>query len=176
MLTVPEAARRVGRNPETVRRWIRERKLVAAKVGHQHVIDEDDLSAFMAGPVRGGPATLTASYAPTTPSSVANEWLPAVVGRIVRLVDPVRIVLFGSRGSGSPGSDSDYDLLVVLDEAPDRRATEIAILGAIADLPISKDVVLATPEEVGSAPSLIGDILRAAVLSGRTVYERSGPR
>jgi excisionase family DNA binding protein len=46
MLTVPEAARRVGRNPETVRRWIREGKLVARKVGTQHVIDEDALAAF----------------------------------------------------------------------------------------------------------------------------------
>lgn len=43
MLTVPEAARRVGRNPETVRRWIREGKLHARKVGTQHVIEEADL-------------------------------------------------------------------------------------------------------------------------------------
>lgn len=43
-LTVPEAARRVGRNPETIRRWIREGKLRATKVGTQHVLDEDDLS------------------------------------------------------------------------------------------------------------------------------------
>jgi excisionase family DNA binding protein len=45
MLTVPEAARRVGRNPETVRRWIREGKLRATKVGTQHVIEEADLQA-----------------------------------------------------------------------------------------------------------------------------------
>lgn len=45
MLTVPEAARRVGRNPETVRRWIREGRLRARKVGTQHVIEEDDLRA-----------------------------------------------------------------------------------------------------------------------------------
>jgi excisionase family DNA binding protein len=42
-LTVPEAARRVGKNPETVRRWIREGKLRARKVGTQHVIEEADL-------------------------------------------------------------------------------------------------------------------------------------
>lgn len=46
MLTVPEAARRAGRNPETVRRWIREGRLRATKVGTQHVIDENDLEAF----------------------------------------------------------------------------------------------------------------------------------
>jgi excisionase family DNA binding protein len=43
MLTVPEAAKRVGRDPETVRRWIRSGKLRAHKVGTQHVIDEHDL-------------------------------------------------------------------------------------------------------------------------------------
>lgn len=43
MLTVPEAASRAGRNPETIRRWIREGKLRARKVGTQHVIEEEDL-------------------------------------------------------------------------------------------------------------------------------------
>lgn len=47
MLTVPEAARRVGRNPETVRRWIREGRLPARKVGTQHVIEESDLRAML---------------------------------------------------------------------------------------------------------------------------------
>ena len=47
MLTVPEAARRTGRNPETIRRWIREGKLPARKVGTQHVIEEVDLASLV---------------------------------------------------------------------------------------------------------------------------------
>lgn len=43
MLTVPQAADRVGRDPETVRRWIRSGKLRSQKVGTQHMIDEEDL-------------------------------------------------------------------------------------------------------------------------------------
>ena len=43
MLTVPQAARRVRKNPETVRRWIREGKLASRKIGTQHVIEETDL-------------------------------------------------------------------------------------------------------------------------------------
>jgi len=46
MLTVPEAARRVHKDPETVRRWIRSGKLRSQKVGTQHIIDENDLAAF----------------------------------------------------------------------------------------------------------------------------------
>ena len=47
MLTVPEAARRVGRDPETIRRWIRSGRLPARKVGTQHVIEEPDLLAVV---------------------------------------------------------------------------------------------------------------------------------
>jgi excisionase family DNA binding protein len=47
MLTVPEAARRVDRDPETVRRWIRSGKLRSRKVGTQHLIDEEDLELFV---------------------------------------------------------------------------------------------------------------------------------
>ena len=47
MITVPEAARRAGRNPETIRRWIREGKLRARKIGTQHVLEEDDLEAVL---------------------------------------------------------------------------------------------------------------------------------
>jgi excisionase family DNA binding protein len=46
MLTVPEVAKRTGRNPETIRRWIRQGKLRASKVGTQHVIEERDLEAM----------------------------------------------------------------------------------------------------------------------------------
>lgn len=49
MLTVPEAARRAGRNPETIRRWIRAGRLRSQKIGTQHVIDERDLDALLAG-------------------------------------------------------------------------------------------------------------------------------
>ena len=49
MLTVPEAARRVGRNPETVRRWIRSGRLHSKKVGTQWVIEDDDLRALLSG-------------------------------------------------------------------------------------------------------------------------------
>jgi excisionase family DNA binding protein len=48
MLTVPQAASRAGRDPETIRRWIRSGRLRSTKVGTQHVIEDEDLSALLA--------------------------------------------------------------------------------------------------------------------------------
>jgi excisionase family DNA binding protein len=58
MITVPEAARRAAKDPETVRRWIRSGRLPARKVGTQHVIDEQDLENLLrADEVVGVPAS-----------------------------------------------------------------------------------------------------------------------
>lgn len=42
-VTVPQAAGLSGRNPETIRRWIRSGKLRAERFGTQYLIDYDDL-------------------------------------------------------------------------------------------------------------------------------------
>ncbi len=53
-LTVPQAARRTGRHPETIRRWIREGKLRARKIGTQHLIEEKDLDVLLRADVLPG--------------------------------------------------------------------------------------------------------------------------
>lgn len=59
-VTVPEAARRAGRSPETVRRWIWSGRLPSQKVGNQHLVDTDalDLMAGVVEPGRGPLATV----------------------------------------------------------------------------------------------------------------------
>lgn len=46
MITVREAARRAGRNPETIRRWIREGKLASRKVDAHADPNDDPLEVF----------------------------------------------------------------------------------------------------------------------------------
>jgi excisionase family DNA binding protein len=55
MITVPEAAKRAGKDPETIRRWIRTGKLPAHKIGTQHVIEEGDLAPLLEDAEQGIP-------------------------------------------------------------------------------------------------------------------------
>ncbi len=49
LITVREAARVCGRNPETVRRWIWDEKLPAEKLGNQLFIRRSALDSFCRG-------------------------------------------------------------------------------------------------------------------------------
>jgi excisionase family DNA binding protein len=50
MLTVVEAAHRAGRDPETIRRWIRAGRLRSERRGNRHLIHEGDLAALTEEP------------------------------------------------------------------------------------------------------------------------------
>jgi excisionase family DNA binding protein len=71
-LTVPEAARRAGRSPETIRRWIWSGRLPSEKVGNQHVIESETLDALVETP--GTPDGGAISDVPGD----AGEWLRKV--------------------------------------------------------------------------------------------------
>lgn len=47
LVSIGEAARACGRNPETVRRWIWQGKLPAQKLGNQLFIQRHDLEGFL---------------------------------------------------------------------------------------------------------------------------------
>jgi excisionase family DNA binding protein len=76
MLTVPQAATRTGRNPETIRRWIRSGRLPAQRVGTQHLIEENDLDSLV------GRDTLP--LPPSWQRTLTGEPMPDVVAAIRR--------------------------------------------------------------------------------------------
>lgn len=76
MLTVPEAASRLNRNPETIRRWIRAGRLRASKIGTQHMIDEHELDDLVAGETLPLPAGWK--------RTATGEPMPAIVAALRR--------------------------------------------------------------------------------------------
>jgi len=100
-------------------------------------------------------------------------YLAEVVDRIARKFNPVRIILFGSWARGEARDDSDLDLLVVLSKVEHKRRAAVEIMRVLNGLPISKDVVVTTPEEIKIRGQIVGDILRPALREGKVIYERN---
>ena len=104
-----------------------------------------------------------------------EEWLPAVVGRVVERFDPVKVILFGSLARGEVNYDSDVDLLVVFDrvELENKREFTVEIRRALARFPVPKDIIVTDVDEIRRRGHLVGTILRPALEEGRVIYERS---
>lgn len=103
---------------------------------------------------------------------VATDFLPSVVERLVQGFHPRRIILFGSFARGDAGPDSDLDLLVVMDEVESKRDTMVAMRRALRDVPVPKDVIVTTPDEIARRGHIVGTVLEPALREGAVLYER----
>jgi len=101
-----------------------------------------------------------------------RELIRSMAEQIVREFDPLQVVLFGSRARGSPDRHSDVDLLVVLPRVKDKRRAAIAIRRTLARWPVSKDIIVTTPDEIARRGHLVGTVLRTALREGEVLYER----
>ena len=101
-----------------------------------------------------------------------TEYITAMVNRIADRFHPVQVILFGSHAHGDAGPESDIDLLVVLPQAANKRQAAIEIRRALKDFPVSKDIIVTTPDEIARRGNLVGDILRPALREGKVIYER----
>lgn len=99
--------------------------------------------------------------------------LDAIKARLVQQFQPLEIILFGSQATGRATSESDIDLLVVLSEVTSKRQAAIAMRRSLADLPIGKDIIVTTPEEIARRGYVVGTVLHQAITEGTVLYEQA---
>ena len=107
-----------------------------------------------------------------TPRATARL-IQSMVRRLVERFDPDQIILFGSHARGQAGPDSDVDLLVVMPFEGSKRAKQVEMRVALHDIPVAKDVILASPAELDAYRDVPGTIIRPALLEGTVLYARS---
>lgn len=105
--------------------------------------------------------------------SKIRKQINTMVNRIVRQFSPDKIILFGSFARGNTHPDSDVDLLVVMPVTGSKRKKAVKIGVALHDIPISKDVIVVTPEEFEWRKDIVGTIEWPAFREGKILYARS---
>lgn len=95
------------------------------------------------------PATSTAPRPNIGPYRDEQAALQVIVDRLVSSLDPRAVYLFGSRAEGRARPDSDFDLLVVLDDAaPDEAVTHEAVYAPICGSGVGCDVIACRASEL----------------------------
>lgn len=103
---------------------------------------------------------------------VASEWIDKMAEHLVQRLHPLKLILFGSHARGNADQDSDVDFLVVLPKVENKRHAAIEIRRSLNRFPVSKDIIVTTPEEISRRGDLVGSVLRPALREGKVLYER----
>ena len=93
-----------------------------------------------------------------------------LVQRIVEIVHPLRIILFGSTARGEMGAESDIDVLVVMPSGTHRRKIAQLLYQEARGIGVSFDIIVATPEDLTKHKDNLGLIYRKVLKEGRDVY------
>lgn len=101
-----------------------------------------------------------------------RELIEEVVRRIVRSVDPEKIILFGSYAYGEPHEDSDLDILVVKQTNLPRYKRSVPIYRALADLLIPMDILVYTPQEIEAWKDVPQAFITGVLKEGKVIYEK----
>ncbi len=103
--------------------------------------------------------------------------LEKMASLIAEEVDPVRIILFGSRARDDHKHSSDIDLLIVQDrpfkKGFGRRRQMARIWKRLSRYPVSLDLLVFTPEEIECCRNRRSHVVSRALREGRILYERS---
>jgi uncharacterized protein len=108
---------------------------------------------------------------PKETSAPPDPELEAIIGRLVRLLNPERIYLFGSRARGDHDPESDYDLLVVVKNSSlPRYKRDQAAFRALRGVGVPKDVLVLTRKEFEGQRRVISSLPATVEREGALIY------
>jgi uncharacterized protein len=102
---------------------------------------------------------------------LSSEVLDEIVDRLVKGLQPEKIILFGSHAYGEPTADSDIDLLIIVsdsDQPRHRRATHA--YGVLRDLTAPTELIVLTRQEVEEKVNVRSSLVSRAVNQGKVLY------
>lgn len=111
--------------------------------------------------------------------NVSDEMIDRMTQRIVREVNPQRILLFGSWARGEANEHSDVDLLVVEREPfgqnRSRRQEAARIWRCLSEFRIPTDILVYSVGEIDLWKDSSYHVVGRALKEGKVLYESHGP-
>lgn len=101
-----------------------------------------------------------------------QQTLDEIITRIVDVVEPEKIILFGSAARGSAGRHSDVDLLVVKGGG-DPLDLMARIYSRLHGVGAAVDAIVVSPEDVERFRDSHALVIKPALRDGTVVYESS---
>ena len=98
--------------------------------------------------------------------------LDDIIGRIVEVAEPEKIILFGSAAKGCMGPNSDVDLLIIKD-GQDALDLMARIYSRLHGVGAAVDAIVVSSEDVERFKDTHALIIKSALQEGAAVYEAS---
>jgi len=110
-------------------------------------------------------------HSPGTVAAISNPQLAEIVRRLVAGFHPQRIYLFGSRARNEAGDDSDYDLMMLLDDLtePSYRLAQQAH-SCLWDVGAAADVLVWSRETFDSRMHVKASLPATIAREGKLLY------
>jgi predicted nucleotidyltransferase len=104
---------------------------------------------------------------------ISQKLIKKAVRTIIDTSNPLKVILFGSYASGTPGRFSDLDFLVVKKRVPHRALEMIRIKRALRSLRIPVDVIVVSKKDLEDWGHLRSSMLYWAVKEGKVMHEEA---
>jgi predicted nucleotidyltransferase len=99
-----------------------------------------------------------------------EDVLKETIKRILSVVQPKKVVLFGSAARGEMHPDSDIDLLVVIPSGMHRRKTAQRIYRNLIGVGFAADIIVITEDDIERFKDNIGMVIKPALNEGKVLY------
>ncbi len=110
-------------------------------------------------------------------NTVTSNMLQEMTDKIVKSVNPRRVILFGSHARGTAQPQSDVDFLIVKDEpfesGKSRRQEMAKVWRILAHYPVSQDVLIFSQDEIIRWSQSKNHLVSHALEEGIVLYERT---
>jgi len=107
-------------------------------------------------------------------TQIDAKLMDEIVRRIVQIIRPEKVILFGSRARGEARPESDVDLLVIAKSEQPRYRRSAPLYGALSDILVPMDILVYSPEEVQEWSGVRQAFVTTAVREGKVLYEDQG--